>query len=166
MVLAQVEFAYNNCVNRIIKTPFEIVSGMKPRGVSNLKDVVVGEEKRSFEGKVFFEYMNSLHKKVEVSNDKYKENVDKRRRHHSFEVGDEVMVLLKKGRFPIGTYSKLKMRNFSPCKILMKIDIAKAYEVELPNDMDISPIFNVSDLNEYHESEDEKIVVTDDYPKK
>ena len=57
MVLAQAEFAYNNSMNRSTgKTPFEIVSGMKPRGVSNLKDVVVGEEKRSFEVVVFAKY--------------------------------------------------------------------------------------------------------------
>ena len=34
MVLAQVEFAYNNFVNKSIgKTPFEIVIGMHPRGI-------------------------------------------------------------------------------------------------------------------------------------
>ena len=41
--------------------------------------------------------MKSLHEevklKLEQSNLKYKENVDKSRRHHIFEVGDEVMVL-------------------------------------------------------------------------
>ena len=104
---------------------------MKPRGVSNLKDV--SEEKRSVEGEVFSEYISSLHKKMklklEQSNHKYKENVDKRRRHHDFEVGDEVMVHLKKGRFSIGTCSKLKMRNFVPCKILRKFDNGNTHEV-------------------------------------
>ena len=48
MVLAQADFAYNNSMNRSTsKTPFKIVSGMKPRGVSDLRDFVVGEEKRS-----------------------------------------------------------------------------------------------------------------------
>ena len=40
MVLAQAEFAYKNSMNRSTrKTPFEIVTRMKARGVSNLRDM-------------------------------------------------------------------------------------------------------------------------------
>ena len=66
------------------------------------------------------------------------------------------MVHLKKGIFPIGTYSKLKMKKF---------ENGNSYEVELPYDMDISLIFHVFDLYKYHELDDE-VVVLDDYPKK
>ena len=113
------------------KRPFEIVTGMNPRGVSDLRNVVVG----------------------------------KRTRHHDFEVGDEVMVHLKKERFQARTYSKLRMRKFCPCKILRKFNSRNAYEVELPNDIDIPPIFNVFDFYKYHKSNDEG-VVSYDYPKK
>ena len=65
------------------------------------------------------------------------------------------MVHLKKEKNSIGTYSKLKMKKFGPCKILRKFDSGNAYEVELPNEMDISPIFNISDLYKYRESDDE-----------
>ena len=72
-----------------------------------------------------------------------------------------------KGRFPIGTYSKLRMRKFGPCKILRKFDSGNAYEVELPNDLDISPIFNVADLYEYQESKgNDEFFVVDDYLKR
>ena len=60
----------------------------------------------------------------------------------------------------------LKMRNFGPYKILKNFDSGNAYKVELPDDMNISPIFNVADLHEYYESDDDEVVVMDDYPKK
>ena len=51
IVLAQVEFAYNNFMNRSTgKTPFEIVTRMHPRGISNLRDVA-SEEKRALQEK-------------------------------------------------------------------------------------------------------------------
>ena len=50
VLLAQVEFAYKNFVNRSTrKTPVEIVTGMHPRGISDLRDVA-SEEKRSVAG--------------------------------------------------------------------------------------------------------------------
>ena len=55
--------------------------------------------------------------------------------------------------------------KFGPCKILKKFDSGNAYEVELPDDMDIYFIFNISNLYKYHESKDE-VFVSDDYPKK
>ena len=138
MVLAQAKFAYNNSMNRSTsKTPFKTISGMKDRGISNLKNV--GEEKRSAEGEEFSKYISSLHKevklKLEQSNHKYKENDDRRRKHHYLEVGDEVMVYLKKRIFFVGTYSKLRMRKFGPCKILRKFDSGNAYEVESLDDI-------------------------------
>ena len=57
------------------------------------------------------------------------------------------------------------MKKFGPCKILKKFDSGNAYEFDLLDDMDISPIFNIVDLYKYHESKDE-VDVHDDYPKK
>jgi hypothetical protein len=46
------------------------------------------------------------------------------------------------------------MKKIGPCKILRKFD-ANAYEIELPDDVGISPIFNVSDLYPYRKDDTE-----------
>ena len=50
------------------------------------------------------------------------------------------------------------MKKFGPCKILRKFDIGNAYEVELLDDMDISPIFNIANLYKYHDRTDPRTV--------
>ena len=62
------------------------------------------------------------------------------------------MVHLKKDKFPRGTQNKLKWKKIQPCQILRKFS-SNAYEVELPKDVNISPIFNVSDVYPYHADE-------------
>ena len=61
---------------------------------------------------------------------------------------------MKKEHFLVGTYNKLKMKNFGPCKILKRHDFGNAYEVELPFELNISPIFNISDLTKFYEGGD------------
>jgi hypothetical protein len=44
------------------------------------------------------------------------------------------------------------MKKIGPCKVIRKFG-ANAYEIELPNGIKISPIFNVTDLYPYRTKE-------------
>jgi hypothetical protein len=90
---------------------------------------------------------------LQSSNQEYKRRVDQHRRELQFEVGDQVLAHLKKERFPRGGNNKLKMK-IGPCKILRKFD-ANTYEIVLPDDVGIWPIFNVSDLYPYRKYDTE-----------
>jgi hypothetical protein len=65
-----------------------------------------------------------------------------------------ILTHLRKERFPRGTYNKLNMKKIGPCRVLKKIG-ENAYEIELPDGIEISPIFNVSDLYPYKDEEAE-----------
>jgi hypothetical protein len=159
LILPQAEFAYNNSVNRSTgKSPFQIVYGNSPRNVSELRKLDKGEI-RSAEAEDFAEHLKSIHEEVRQHiikmNTQYKAKADMKRRNKEFQIGDEVMVHLRKERFPVGTYNKLKMKKFGPCKIVKRHDSGNAYEVELPAELNISPVFNISDLTEFYEGGDE-----------
>jgi hypothetical protein len=156
--LPQAEFVYNDSVNRSTgKSPFQIVYGHKPRGVSDLRESEPTATS-SASAEEFAEAMKELHSKVKQwlidSNQEYKRRVDQHRRQLQFEVGDLVLAHLRKERFPRGTYNKLKMKKIGPCKVLKKFG-ENAYEIELSDGIGISPIFNVLDLYPYKAGEEE-----------
>jgi hypothetical protein len=79
-ILAQAEFAYNDSVNRSTrKSPFQIVYGMNPRGVSELRDLEKSEF-RSAGAEDFTAEMQELHNQIKEqlkkSNNEYKHRAD------------------------------------------------------------------------------------------
>jgi hypothetical protein len=157
-ILPQAEFAYNDSVNRSIgKSSFQILYGTQPRGVSELRESGRAETS-SASAEEFAEAMQELHTQVkqrlQKSNQEYKRRSDQRKRKLQFEVGDMVLAHLRKERFPRGTYNKLKMKKIGPCRVLKKFG-EKAYELEFPEGIGISPIFNILDLYPYRADEED-----------
>ena len=57
------------------------------------------------------------------------------------------MIHLRKNRFPIGTYNKLKDKDIGPFCILEKYG-DDAFKIELPSNMHIHLVFNVANLKQ------------------
>ena len=143
-------------------SPFQIVYGVHPRGVYELR-YLEKQKKRSAEGEDFAASMHELQENIkkilEESAEKYKKRAGSKRREVNFQVGDLVMACLKKERFPKGTYNKLNIKKIGPCRLLRKFS-ANSYEIELPSDFQISPIFNVSNLYPFRDAGIQKDGVT------
>ncbi|KAL6211751.1 hypothetical protein ACLB2K_016974 [Fragaria x ananassa] len=128
LALPQEEFAYNSSLRSVIrKSPFSVLYTSIPRH-------------------------EEIKAKLEATKAKYKHDVDKHMYMKVFKEGDSVMVFLRKERYPVGTYSKLKPRKYGPFKVLKKIN-DNAYVIDLPASMGISNSFNVADLHEFHEDD-------------
>ena len=97
----------------------------------------------------FAKHIHDLHakirRKIYLSNEEYKLADDVHHRSKEFNVGEYVMVRIRPKRIQ-KTFSKnLYARAMGPYSIIYKLG-SNAYLLDLPNDMDISPVFNVEDL--------------------
>jgi hypothetical protein len=149
LLLPHAEFAYNSSVNRSTGlSPFEIVTGRRPRVPLDLTPLPL-HSPASQGADEFAQHIQSLHAEVRrrltLSAEKYKTHADLHRRDVSFNVGDAVLVRLRPERFPRGSFHKLHHRRAGPFKILKRLG-ANAYHLDLPDNLAISPIFNVEDL--------------------
>ncbi|CAL1390463.1 unnamed protein product [Linum trigynum] len=154
LFLPQAEFAYNTAVHSATgKSPFSIVYTSPPRHVVDLIPLPPASvaSKAAIDMVHDFQAVKQeVRTKLEAVGQKNKAAADIHCRSKVFAVGDEVMVFLRKDRFPVGTYAKLKPRKYGPFKVLRKIN-DNAYVVDLPADMIISNTFNVADLYAFHD---------------
>jgi hypothetical protein len=106
LALPQVEFAYNSTVHSATgKTPFSLVYTSVPRHVVDL--IKLPKAPGFSVAEEIIAVKDFVKSKLEATRSKNKIAADKRRRVNVFNVGDEVMVFLRKERFSVGTYSKL-----------------------------------------------------------
>ena len=155
-LLPIIEFAYNCSPNRSTKlSPFHVVYGHVPKRPIDLHSIT-HEHPKSFSAESFIENVDTIHdivsKQLALSYESYKLSANVHKRYKIFKEGDLVMVKIHPHRLP-KLYSKLQLKSYGPFKILSKIN-DNTYIVDIPNDWDISNSFNISDLVEFHESED------------
>ena len=150
--MSTVEFAYNNSFNRSTgKSLFQIVNGYPPRTPIYL--VPLPPHMRvSIPAENFAKHIHDLHveirRKISLSNEEYKLVADVHRRSKEFNVDEYVMVRICPKRIPKMFSKKLYERAMGPYSIIRKLG-SNAYPLDLPNDMDINPVFNVEDLLHY-----------------
>ena len=89
-----------------------------------------------------------IRRKISLSNEEYKLATDVHRRSKEFNVGEYVMVCIRPERIPKTFSKKLYARAMGPYSIIRKLR-SNAYLLELLNDMDINPVFNIEDLLPY-----------------
>nr|GEU45126.1 putative reverse transcriptase domain-containing protein [Tanacetum cinerariifolium] len=89
-----------------------------------------------------------IKKRSQVSRDRHKSYIDRRRKPLEFQVGDKVMLKVSpwKGVIHFGKRGKLNPRYIRPFKVLTKVGIV-AYRLELPNQLSrVHSTFYVSNL--------------------
>lgn len=87
-----------------------------------------------------------------------------KRRAKVFAEEEMVLAHMRKERFPMGTYNKLENKKIGPCIIFRKIS-ENTYKLDLSRGLDISSIFNVADLYEFHEGDNNEEIVCPPSPK-
>ena len=82
VILPDIEFAYNDSINRSIgKSPFQVVYGIHPRGIFKLRDMS-SQQQVSAQGEEFATSIKEIHDEVKAqlqqTSDKYKKHADQK----------------------------------------------------------------------------------------
>jgi hypothetical protein len=111
LALSLAEFSYNNSKHRSIgRSHFSIVYTKVPTHVVDLVKLPSrGNSKAALSfADTYTELFEEIHSVLEAQNQKYKQLADCKRRQQSFQVGDKVMVYLRKERLPLDIKGKLR----------------------------------------------------------
>ena len=117
-------------------------------------DLIALPSKTKVHGKAVY-FVHSLqdvhtivHENLAISNSKYKQIADQKRRHLEFYVGDFVVAVLTKNRFSTGDYDKLSAKKVGLVEIVEKIN-PNAYRLKLSSHLRTVDVFNVKHLIPY-----------------
>ena len=110
------EFAYNSLVNRSTgKSLFAIIYCVPPKHALDLVPLLelpgVSQAVENMANHIQT-MQEEVRQKLEATNAKYEKAADKKRHEKIFNVGDLMLVCLRKERFLVGTYNKLKDKKY------------------------------------------------------
>jgi predicted aspartyl protease len=159
--LAFIEFTYNSTQNKTIgMSPFMADTGKEANNVF--------ENMKSY-SKTSIESINSLVEKLDIINSKVTNSIrqaqdnqkyyaDKERSSYEFKVGD--LVLLRKDHINMDYMKQVKTRKLvakfvGPFKIMEQIGTV-SYKLQLPEKSRVHPVFHISALKKYNESQDKR----------
>lgn len=143
------EFWYNTCYHTTVgKSPFEVLYGHAPLqlGLESVDQCSVPDLSTWLHSHQQMLQQVKFH--LQRAQDRMKKQADKGRTDRQFAVGDRVFLKLQPFcQRSVGDrmHSKLAFRFFGPFEIIKKVNHV-AYELALPSDSAIHPVFHVSQL--------------------
>jgi hypothetical protein len=155
--LAAVEFAYNNTTQKSTgESPFYINYGFHPKTVCTLEQSLVPSAN---EFALRFENITKeARDNIQQAQLRQQKDVNKRKQDLELEIGQQVLVStqnIQPTNQKKGATKKFKAKFIGPYKISKRIS-RTAYQVDLPEDLQIHPTFHISKLKPYHANPEEE----------
>ena len=153
--LSLAEFAYNNSKQESTGfTPFYANYGYHPRTPNTPKPM---KHERTPSAVELAETMDQVVKKakrmLEAAQQRQKAYADKSRRDVQYAVGEQVMLSTKNIKLKTPGTQKLMPKYIGPFEVLQKVG-STSYKLQLPDCMQMHPVFHVSLLEKYRKSTD------------
>ncbi len=151
--LSLVEFAYKNSQQAsTLHSPFFLNHGRHP--LTPLSSAVASRSPVL----AVTEYMENMpaalrsaHSNISSAQERMKTYADKKRKDHPFKVGDRVLLAARQKQLPPALSSKLSAMYYGPFPILFAVGPV-AFKLELPETVNIHPVFHVSQIKPFLES--------------
>ena len=151
--LGMVEFAYNNAVHSTTGySPFYLCYGRHPLSPAT---ILTDIETKNCAAEEFLEHLQrdlkTAIQNIKRAQENQKKQADKRRRPLEFRVGDDVLLSTRYiNTAGMGPSHKLGPLYIGPFKVLEKY--SNAYKLKLPPNIQVHPVFHVSQLRLYRTS--------------
>ena len=147
------EWSFNTAVHSSTGiSPFEIIYGKTPLSIPNY---LLGSSSVEAVNSLLSsrtQTLTTLQRKLQKAQDRMKFYADKKRRDHTFTIGDLVYVKLcpyRQHSITGATFSKLSKRFYGPYKIVDQFGPI-AFKLDLPANSKIHPVFHCSLLKPHH----------------